>query len=151
MTIEAQTPEEYIEKLPEERKPIISKLRQILIDNLPHGFEETMNYNMITFVIPHSLYPQGYHCNPKQALPFVSLASQKNFIALYHIGIYADKQLLEWFLSEYPIHSKSKLDMGKSCIRFKKMNDIPFDLIIQLAQKMTPQAYISLYESSFKK
>ena len=122
---------------------------EILKTNLPTGFEEQLSYGHIGFVVPHSLYPNGYHCDPKSPLPFVGVASQKNFIALYHMGIYADEKLLNWFVEEYPKHSKRKLDMGKSCIRFKKVDDIPFELIGELAQKITPQQWIDRYESAF--
>ena len=151
MQSNATTPNEYIENLPEDRKIVIETLRQLLLKNLPHGFEETMAYGMLGFVVPHHLYPAGYHCDPKQPLPFISLASQKNFVALYHMGIYANPELLDWFVSEFPKHSKAKLDMGKSCIRFKKMDQIPFDLIAELVQKTTVQEWINLYESAFKK
>ncbi|HNL71683.1 MAG TPA: DUF1801 domain-containing protein, partial [Leptospiraceae bacterium] len=114
-------------------------------------FEETISYGMISYVVPHSLYPEGYHTDPKQPLPFISLASQKNFIALYHMGIYADEKILHWFVTEYPKHSKTKLDMGKSCIRFKKIDQIPFDLIQELVKKMTPKQWIDLYKKSIKK
>ena len=110
-----------------------------------------MNYGMIGYIVPHSTYPNGYHCNPKLPLPFINLASQKNFIALYHMGIYANPQLLDWFVAEYPKHSTQKLDMGKSCIRFKKMDQIPFDLIAELMQKITVNEWIKCYESNFIK
>ena len=119
MKIEAASPEECIEQLPEERKKAISKLRKVILDNIPEGFTETMSYGMIGYVVPHSLYPEGYHCDPKLPLPFMNIASQKNFIAVYHMGIYANKEILDWFVAEYPKHYRTKLDMGKSCIRFK--------------------------------
>lgn len=147
MQSKAKTPQEYLSELPEDRKEPLKKLRDVLLKNLPKGFEEEMAYGMLGYVVPFSLYPNGYHCNPKQALPFISLASQKNFIALYHMGIYSDKKLLDWFTAEYPQHASRKLDMGKSCIRFKKMDDIPYALIGELASKMTPEDWISLYES----
>jgi len=147
----ATTPEEYIASLPDDRKAVMSMLRQTLIQNLPPGFQEVMSYGMISFVVPHSLYPAGYHCNPKQALPFISLASQKNFIALYHMGIYADTALLDWFTRLWPTHSAAKLDMGKSCIRFKKIDQIPFGLLGELASKVTPQQWIATYEANYKK
>jgi hypothetical protein len=106
---------------------------------------------MLCYSVPHSRYPAGYHCNPEQPLPFISVASQKNFIALYHMGIYADPELLAWFTAEYPKHSKTKLDMGKSCIRFKKPEAIPFALIAELAGKMTPDQWIERYEAAFKR
>jgi hypothetical protein len=143
------TVQEYLQNLPEERINAIESLRNIIKKNLPKGFEECISYGMIGYSVPHSLYPKGYHCDPKIALPFLSIASQKNFIAVYHMGIYADTNLLQWFTHEYPNHSKAKLDMGKSCIRFKKMDQIPFDLIGALAAKMTPQQWIELYEKNY--
>ncbi|HMV41038.1 MAG TPA: DUF1801 domain-containing protein [Leptospiraceae bacterium] len=145
------TPDSYINNLSKERKEVITKLRDLLKKNLPKGFEETISYGMISYVVPHSLHPEGYHTDPKQPLPFISLASQKNFIALYHMGIYADEKILHWFVTEYPKHSKTKLDMGKSCIRFKKIDQIPFDLIQELVKKMTPKQWIDLYKKSIKK
>ena len=151
MQSSAQTAEEYLNEIPPERKPYFMKLRETILKNIPEGFSEEMNYGMLGYVVPHSIYPNGYHCNPKLPLPFVGIASQKNFIALYHMGIYANPDLLNWFVSEYPKHSSQKLDMGKSCIRFKKADQIPFDLIGELMQKMTVEDWISLYESQFKK
>jgi hypothetical protein len=147
----AITPEAYLVDLPEDRKKIIRELRKVITDNLPEGFSEVMSYGMIGYVVPHSLYPSGYHCDPKQALPFMSLASQKNFVAVYHMGLYANKDLLTWFTEAYSQQSKAKLDMGKSCIRFKKIDQIPFELIGELASKITPQEWIALYESQLKK
>jgi len=147
----AKTPEEYLKELPVERKEAFMKLRTLFLENLPVGFEEQMSYGMIGFVVPHSIYPNGYHCNPKLPLPFAALASQKNFIALYHMGIYAKPELLDWFVAEYPKHSKQKLDMGKSCIRFKKMDQIPFDLLAELLKKMAVEDWISIYEKQYLK
>ncbi|MDQ3552483.1 MAG: DUF1801 domain-containing protein, partial [Bacteroidota bacterium] len=101
MTYEATTPDEYIQELPAERKEVISQLRKIILKNLPKGFQEVMQYGMLSYVVPHQKYPDGYHCNPEHPLPFVSLASQKNFIALYHMGIYAMPVILKWFEEEY--------------------------------------------------
>jgi hypothetical protein len=151
MQYEAKSVTEYLEQIPENRKPIIEKIRVKINDNLPKGFEEGMNYKMIGYYVPHSIYPDGYHCDPKLPLPFMNIASQKNSINLYHMGIYANKELLDWFVREYPKHCKTKLDMGKSCIRFKKMDQIPYDLIGELASKMTSEEWISIYESSIKK
>jgi hypothetical protein len=142
---------EYVQALPEERRVVIEKLQKLLKKNLPKGFEEQMSYGMIGYVVPHKIYPDGYHCDPKLPLPFLAVASQKNFIALYHMGVYAVPELYDWFVSEYPKHCLSKLDMGKSCIRFKKMEDIPYDLIAELAKKMTVQDWISCYEKNYKK
>ncbi|MFA7325996.1 MAG: DUF1801 domain-containing protein [Candidatus Kapaibacterium sp.] len=150
MRIESNSPEEYISKVPDERKEAITKLRNTIKDNLPKGFKEVMSYGMIGYVVPHTLYPDGYHCSPELPLPFLSIASQKNFVALYHMGIYADKELLDWFVAEYPKYVKTKLDMGKSCIRFKKVETIPFDLIAELCTKMTAQQWIDLYEKNLK-
>ena len=143
--------EAYLQEIPEDRKDAFTKLRETILENIPKGFVEQMSYGMIGYVVPHSIYPGGYHCEPKLPLPFVNIASQKNFIALYHMGIYAKPELLKWFVSEYPKHSKQKLDMGKSCIRFKKMDQIPFDLIAELVQKMSIDEWITCYESAFKK
>jgi len=142
MKIEAQSVQEYLENLPDERKEPIEKLRKVIFENLPNGFEEQLSYGMIGYVVPKSIYPKGYHCTPELPLPFLSIASQKNSINLYHMGIYADEKLLHWFQEEFPKHSKKKLDMGKSCMRFKKPEDIPYELIGELARKMTPQDWI---------
>lgn len=147
----AKTVDEYIASLPEDRKEPMAKLRKTVAENIPQGFVEGMSYGMMAFDVPHSIYPSGYHCNPKMPLPFIAIASQKNFIAFYHMVIYCDKELLDWFVSEYPKHCKSKLDMGKSCIRFKKMNDIPFELLGELTTKITVQEWIETYESRLKK
>jgi uncharacterized protein YdhG (YjbR/CyaY superfamily) len=141
--------DQYYNSLPEERKHPMSELRKTITANLPDGFTECIAYNMPSFVVPHSIYPQGYHCDPKIPLPFISLASQKNFISLYHMGIYANNDLLTWFEDEYKALNIGKLDMGKSCIRFKKMDKIPYDLIAELSEKISPQQWIDLYESSF--
>jgi len=151
MQSKAETPKQYVEELPEDRKPIIKKIRSIIRKSLPKGFKEVMNYGMLGYVVPHSIYPDGYHCDPKLPLPFMALASQKNFIALYHSGIYANPKLYDWFVAEYPKHSTRKLDMGKSCIRLKKMDDIPYDLIEELCTKMTTEDWIALYETNVKK
>ena len=151
MRSEAKTVTEYLSSLPEDRQVPMDKLYKAIKKNLPKGFKEGMGYGMMGWDVPHSLYPPGYHCDPKQPLPFIGLASQKNFIAVYHMGIYSDPDLLKWFTTEFPKHSKRKLDMGKSCIRFKNMNDIPYDLIGELATKMTPQQWIDRYEEVLKK
>jgi len=150
MQSKATTPNEYMESLPEDRKAAMTRLRNVIKKNLPKGFKEAMGYGNLGWVVPHSTYPAGYHCDPRQPLPFLGIASQKNFIAVYHMGIHADPKLLKWFTTEYPKHSKTKLDMGKSCIRFKKPDQIPFDLIGELASKMTPQDWIARYESEVK-
>ena len=143
----ASTPQEYIDALPPERKAAMEELRQNILENLPTGFSETMSYGMLGYVVPHSIYPAGSHCDTKLPLPFINIASQKNFIALYHMGIYLDNELLDWFVSEFQEQSKSKLDIGKSCIRFKRMDQIPYKLIGQLASKISVHEWISKYES----
>ncbi|MCX6199160.1 MAG: DUF1801 domain-containing protein [Bacteroidetes bacterium] len=151
MQSKAQTPDEYIATLPADRQDAMNQLRKVIKKNLPKGFTEQMSYGMVGYVVPHSTYPNGYHCDPKLPLPFLNIASQKNFIAVYHMGVYSDPKLLDWFVKEYPKHSKSKLDMGKSCIRFKKPAEIPFKLIGELVSKMTPQDWIETYESILAK
>ena len=151
MTSAAATVEEYIAQLPEDRKAIIEKLRKVMKKNLPKGFKEEMGYGMMGYVVPHSLYPSGYHCNPKLPLPFMGMASQKNNISVYHMGLYADAKLMQWFTEAHAKASPKKLDMGKSCIRYKKAEDIPFELIGELCTKLTPQQWIDLYEKAFRK
>ena len=151
MQSKATTPKQYLEELPEDRKDPMSKLRQQILENLPEGLEETMSYGMLGYVIPHSVYPNGYHCNPKLPLPFMNLASQKNFIAVYSMVLYSKKELMDWFTSEYVKRCKYKLDMGKSCMRFKRMDDIPFDLIGELTAKVSAEEWISIYETAIKK
>lgn len=145
------TLQEYFDQLPEDRKEPMSRLRTVLLENLPKGFAEVINYDIPSYVVPHSLYPAGYHCDPKLPLGFISMASQQNFIALYHMGVYACNDLLNWFTAEYPKHTRSKLDMGKSCIRFKKPEDIPYSLIAELAQRMNPDDWIDVYERVVKR
>lgn len=150
MQSKATTVEAYLAEVPEDRRPYLLRLRQIILENLPDGFEEQMSYGMIGYVVPHSRYPQGYHCDPSLPLPFVNLANQKQYIALYHSGLYASPDLLNWFISEYPKHSSQKLDMGKSCIRFRNMDSIPYAFIGELMRKMTVDEWIALYESQVK-
>jgi len=151
MQSKAVTVDEYISGLPDIQKEPILKLRKAVTKNLPKGFLECMNYGMIGYVVPHKLYPSGYHCNPSLPLPFFNIAAQKNSINLYHMGIYADSSLFHWFVKEYMKLEIGKPDMGKSCIRFKKAELIPFELIGKLVQKITPQQWIELYEKSFRR
>lgn len=145
------TTDAYLLSLPDDRKQAVTALYNVVTQNIPAGFKPVMQYGMITFVVPHSIYPKGYHCKPTDALPFLSIASQKNFIALYHMGIYADSKLLEWFTTNYAKYSNIKLDMGKSCMRFKKIEQIPFEIIGELVKKITPQQWIEKYEAIFIK
>jgi hypothetical protein len=151
MQSKAATVEEYLDALPEDRKAAVKELRKAVLKNLPKGFMEVMAYGMIGYVVPHSMYPEGYHCDPKLPLGFMNIASQKNYIAVYHMGIYGSAKLLKWFTDEYSKQSKVKLDMGKSCIRFKKPDQIPYKLIGELASKITPEKWIEIYESYTKK
>ncbi len=151
MTSKAATPEQYIKELPPDRKEPVSQLRDTVLKNLPKGFKEQMSYGTIGYVVPHELYPGGYHCDPKLPLPFVSIASQKNFIALYHMGIYAMPDLLKWFTTEYSKQGLAKLDMGKSCIRFKKPEHIPYKLIGELIKKISMKDWIKTYEQNIKR
>lgn len=151
MQSKAATVDDYLAELPEDRKKAILALRKEVKKNLSKGFKEQMSYGMIGYVIPHSIYPDGYHCSPKDPLPFMNIASQKNFIAVYHMGVYADKKLLDWFTAEYAKLGIGNLDMGKSCIRFKKPENIPVKLIGALAGKMSMQQWIDMYESNFKR
>jgi hypothetical protein len=142
------TAESYIIIHPIERQEALEKLRQVIKINLPEGFQETIQYGMIGYVVPHTLYPKGYHVNPKEPLPFIALANQKGYIAFYHLGIYADKSLLDWFVKSYESLNIGKLDMGKSCIRFKKIDKIPLELIGELCSKLSVKDYIKIYEAN---
>lgn len=151
MQYKATSPEDYISQIPEERQEAAKKLRKVINSNLPKGFEEGIQYGMIGYYVPHSIYPDGYHCTPEEPLPFMCFASQKNSINLYHSGIYAAPEIHDWFVKEYPKHCSRKLDMGKSCVRFKKIDEIPFELIGELCTKMTVQEWIDVYERNVKK
>jgi len=151
MKYNAKNVQEYLEKIPEERKPAFLKLRETILNNLPEGFEETLSYDMLGYVVPHTLYPDGYHVSPDLPLPFVNIASQKNYIALYHMGVYTKPELLSWFEKEYAQHCSTKLDMGKSCIRFRKPDQIPFELIGELMRKISIQGWIQTYEKHIKR
>ena len=151
MTSKATTPEQYIKELPSDRKEAITQLRNTVLKNLPKGFKETMSYGMLGYVVPHEIYPGGYHCNPKLPLPFANIASQKNFIAFYHMGVYAMPELLKWFTTEYAKQSAAKLDMGKGCMRFKKPDHIPYKLIGELIKKVSVKDWIKTYEENIKR
>lgn len=141
---------EILNNVPEDRADAFNKLHEVIINNLPEGFEAAISYGGLGYVVPHSVYPAGYHCKPSEPLPFAGIASQKSSINLYHMGIYANPELLDWFVAEYPKHSRQKLDMGKSCIRFKKMNEIPYELIGMLMQKISAHDWIKIYEQKLK-
>jgi uncharacterized protein YdhG (YjbR/CyaY superfamily) len=145
------TIQDYLDQVDPIKKDAFLQLRSTIQKNIPAGFHEELSYGMIGYVVPHAIYPKGYHCSPHLPLPFVSIAAQKNFIALYHMGIYAQPELLNWFVQEYPKHVSAKLDMGKSCIRFKKIDNIPFELIAELMKKMSVQDWINCYEFNYVK
>lgn len=151
MQSKAITVEQYLAELPEDRQKAIAQLRKVIKKNMPKGFKEEINYGTIGYVVPHSKYPAGYHCDPKKPLPFMNVASQKNFIAVYHMGLYGDPKLLKWFIEAHAKASPKKLDMGKSCIRYKKADDIPYELIGELASKVTPDEWIAVYEKNIKR
>lgn len=146
-----KTVNEILANVPDDRIEPFNKLHQVIVKNLPKGFEAAISYGGLGYVVPHKLYPAGYHCKPDEPLPFAGIASQKNSINFYHMGIYSDQNLLEWFVKEYPKHTKQKLDMGKSCIRFKKTDDIPYKLIGELMKKMSVKKWIEIYETRLKK
>ena len=151
MQSKALTPDAYLAEIPLDRQKAFIKLRSVIRKNLPKGFKEVMGYGMMGWAVPHSKYPAGYHCNPKDPLPFMGLASQKHFIAIYHMGIYAEPALLKWFTTAHAKASSKRLDMGKSCIRYKNPDDIPFELIGELSTKMTPDEWIAIYEKNMKR
>ncbi len=151
MQSKATTPKQNLAELPEERRVVMEKLRKVTLENLPKGFKEVMAYGMLGYVVPHELYPKGYHCDPKLPLGFFNIASQKNSINMYHMVIYGNKEIHDWFVSEYPKHCNSKLDMGKSCVRFKKLDDIPYNLIGELLSKITVEQWIEMYEIMLKR
>jgi uncharacterized protein YdhG (YjbR/CyaY superfamily) len=146
MISKAATAEAYLKDMPAEKKEAFNKLRKTILENIPEGFKEVVGNGMIHYVVPHELFPAGYHCNPAQPLSLAGIAVQKNFISLHHMGMYGNPRLLKWFAAEYPVHCKTKLDMGKSCIRFKKMDDIPYELIGELMKKISVKEYIDTYQ-----
>jgi hypothetical protein len=150
MKATGKTVKEILINLPEDRAEPFNKLHDVIVKNLPKGFEAAISYGGLGYVVPHALYPAGYHCKPSEPLPFAGIASQKDSINFYHMGIYSDPKLLKWFVTEYPRHSKQKLDMGKSCVRFRKLDEIPYKLIGQLMKKMSAKEWIEKYEAAFK-
>ncbi len=150
MQSKATTVDAYIAELPDDRKKAMTELRKVIKKNLPNGFKEEMSYGNIGYVVPHSKYPSGYHCDPKLPLPFMGVASQKKSINFYHMGIYADPELLKWFTDAHTKLSPKKLDMGKSCIRYKNPEDIPYKLLGELVSKITVDDWIEKYESVLK-
>lgn len=151
MKANGKTVNEILANVPFDRIEPFNKLHEAIVKNLPKGFESAISYGGLGYVVPHTIYPDGYHCKPSEPLPFAGIASQKHSINFYHMGIYSDPKLLDWFVKEYPKHTKQKLDMGKSCIRFKKFDDIPYKLIGELIKKMSVKEWISIYETNLKK
>ena len=151
MPTTAATVDEYIASLPEERKDAMTKLRKVIKKNLPKGYKEEMSYGMIGIVVPHSINPAGYHCNPKIPLPLINLGNKKDGISLHHMGLYGDPTLLDWFVSEYAKKVDSKLDMGKGCVRFKKMDQIPYELIGELIAKVSVDDYVKVVTDNLAK
>ena len=151
MKIQANTIQEYLDQLPEDRRQVMMQLRETILAHLPHGFEEKIQYDMITYVVPRSKYPKGYHCNPEDDLAFLSIGNQKKHLAIYHMGIYMIPEVYQWFVDEYPNYMKTKLNMGKSCIRFTNMKTVPYELIGQLCEKIDVDTYVKAYEAILNK
>lgn len=151
MLIEVGTFEDYLAALPENRKEAVERLHQVIVEQLPAGFEVGILGAMINYYVPLAAYPDGYHCTPGEPLPFLALASQKAHIALYHMGLYMDEELATWFVKEYQAQVPTKLDMGKSCVRMKNPKNIPYELIGDLVSKMSMERYIELYEENHRK
>jgi hypothetical protein len=127
--------------LPTDRREAISAVRAVILANLPNGYEECMSYGMIGYVVPHSIYPKGYHCNPKLPLPFMNLGSQKSHMSLHVMCCYGESQLRAWFEKAWKDAGK-KFDMGAACVRFKKLEDVPLEVIGQLVARVPVDAYI---------
>lgn len=141
------TPAQYLKELPDDRRKALKAVRKVINDNLPKGYKEGIQYNMIGWFVPHSVHPDGYHCDPKQPVPFAHIASQKNHMAIYLFCIYTDTKLTDWFVKEWKKTGK-KLDMGKSCIRFKSLEDVPLELIGQTIAKVPVDVFLDGYLSS---
>lgn len=151
MRSDAENVKEYLVSVDPKWKDMVLNLRDLINQNIPEGFQETITYGMMGWVVPHSIYPKGYHVNPEEPLPFISLAAQKNNVSLYHMGIYDDDGLLDWFHEGYLKEIGKKPNMGKSCIRFRKESDIPYQLLVELFQKISVEDHINAYEDSMKK
>jgi hypothetical protein len=149
MISDAKSVEAYLASLPEDRRAAIQAVRAAILKNLDAEYEEGMQYGMIGYYVPHRVYPPGYHCDPKQPLPFVCLASQKNYMSVYLGCVYSSSEMEKWFRQEWAKSGK-KLDMGKSCIRFKKLDDLPVELIGQTVARMPARKFIEFYEAVIK-
>ena len=146
MTSKAASVEEYLAQIPEERRSELNKVREVILKNLPEGYAECVQYGMLGYVVPHSIYPAGYHCDPKQALQYAALGNQKNYMSLYLMSVYGDMATREWFEKAYA-ESGKKLDMGKACVRFKKADDLPLDVIGQLIARVPVEKYVASVEA----
>ncbi|MFA9400179.1 MAG: DUF1801 domain-containing protein [Acidobacteriota bacterium] len=144
MQSEAETPQEYLESLPEGRREAIAEVRQTILDNLPEGYEEAMQYGMLSYVIPLERYPETYN---RQPLGYVSLASQKNYMSLYLMGIYGEVDGRNWFEAEAEKRG-AKLDIGKACVRFRRLEDLPLDLVGEAVARIGVEDFIDKYERS---
>ncbi len=150
MTYDAETVDDYISQIPADRKDAFSRLRSVIGSHLPGEFEERLSWGMPTWAVPLSVYPPGYHTRKDEPLPFISIASQKHFIGFYHLGIYAMPQLHEWFLAEWTSRNLGRMDMGKSCLRLKNPDKIPYDLLGELCSKVGAAEWIAIYEGSVR-
>ncbi len=151
MTTSKITVTDILNNIISDRKIPFNTLHNVIVEHLPNGFETAICYGMISYIVPHSLYPAGYHCKPQEPLQFAAIASQKNAITLYHLGLYGNTELMDWWRREYPKYSKQKLDMGKGCVRFKNFDDLPFQLVGELMSKITVPQWIAYYEANLKK
>lgn len=149
MQSKATTVNQYLAEMPEDRRQAIQAVRSVLLDSLDGGFEEGMQYGMIGYFIPHSHYPAGYHCDPKQPLPFAGLASQKNYMSLYLMSVYGEGDHWSWFREAWAKTGK-KLDMGKCCIRFRKVEDLALDVIAEAVRRTPAAKYIEFYENALR-
>lgn len=152
MQSSAPTVDSYLATLPDERRMVVQAVRELILDNLDAGYVELMQYGMIGYAVPHSVFPSGYHCDPKQPLPFAALAAQKNYFSLYLMGLYCgstatdDTDDTAWFREAWTASGKKKLDMGKSCVRFKKLDDLALDVIAEAIRRMPAERYIARYQ-----
>lgn len=157
MQSSAATPQAYLAALPDERRAILTAVRDVILANLDPQYAELMQYGMLSYVIPHSIYPVGYHCDAKQPVPFAAIASQKNHISLYLMGLYVgcagtdETNDATWFREAWTASGKKQLDMGKACVRVKKIDDVPLDVVGEAIRRMPTQRYLALYKATLAK
>jgi hypothetical protein len=147
MQSSATTVEQYLAELPDDRRQALQAVRRAILDNLPPGYEEGMQYGMIGYYVPHSVYPAGYHCDPKQPLPFAALASQKNHMSVYLMCVYGDTEHEAWFREAW-LKTGKKLNMGKSCVRFRKIEDVPLEVVGESIRRVSTEKLIEFYDSA---